>query len=274
MGAAQALLIIWLAGGLLALGPVPRLAETAQTSTAVRGMNARPAAADRDRRRARRACSTAPGLPEVFVGFDPLPRPAVELPEDATAQAIARLASVEHRSGSSPAPAATSRRAAACVVARDAIVTNAHVVAGARRDGVRVIGSDGDQHDATVVLFDPDLDRATLRVGGREAQRDREEVRDVQHGDVEVRVEQDDRRVELVAVRADDPDPVAPGAGHDVGVGHDVLVARRRRRCPTTRAACAGRRPGTCSPPRAAAMARASASVGSRPAGAAAARSR
>ena len=30
-GAAQALLIVWLAGGLLAIGPVPRLTEAAQT---------------------------------------------------------------------------------------------------------------------------------------------------------------------------------------------------------------------------------------------------
>ena len=34
-----------------------------------------------------------PGLPEVFIGFDPLPRPPVELPEDATARAIVELAS-------------------------------------------------------------------------------------------------------------------------------------------------------------------------------------
>jgi uncharacterized membrane protein required for colicin V production len=35
-GAAQALLVVWLAGGLLAIGPLPRLTEAAQTSTAVR----------------------------------------------------------------------------------------------------------------------------------------------------------------------------------------------------------------------------------------------
>ena len=38
--AAQALLVIWLAGGLLALGPLARLSEAAQTSSAVRTLNA------------------------------------------------------------------------------------------------------------------------------------------------------------------------------------------------------------------------------------------
>ena len=37
---AQALLVVWLAGGLLALGPVAKLSEAAQTSTAVRTLNA------------------------------------------------------------------------------------------------------------------------------------------------------------------------------------------------------------------------------------------
>ncbi|MGK2851862.1 MAG: CvpA family protein, partial [Candidatus Limnocylindrales bacterium] len=40
VGVAQSLLILWLAGGLLAIGPIPRLSEAAQTSTVVRSLNA------------------------------------------------------------------------------------------------------------------------------------------------------------------------------------------------------------------------------------------
>ena len=54
LAVAQALLVVWLAGSLLAEGPVPRLAETAGTSTAVRTMATDPAATDRGRGRARR----------------------------------------------------------------------------------------------------------------------------------------------------------------------------------------------------------------------------
>jgi len=101
-GAAQALLIVWLAGGLLAIGPIPRLTEAAQTSTAIRTLNAAlpppvEIAAELG------SLLDGSGLPEVFVGFEPLPLPPVEPPTDATAQAIARLriepASTSRRSG-------------------------------------------------------------------------------------------------------------------------------------------------------------------------------
>lgn len=161
VGAAQALLIIWLAGGLLAIGPVPRLTEAAQTSTAVRGLNAllpppTEIAADLG------ALLDASGLPEVFVGFEPLPLPPVERPSDERTRAIAAAAE-----------ASTVRvRAATCgletsgsgvLVADRYVVTNAHVVAGADRGGVRVVTTSGDIADAIVVLFDPDLDVALLR---------------------------------------------------------------------------------------------------------------
>ena len=101
-GAAQALLIVWLAGGLLAIGPVPRLTEAAQTSTAIRTLNAAlpppvEIAAELG------TLLDASGLPEVFVGFEPLPRPPVEPPTDATAQGDRRARRGQHASGSSAA---------------------------------------------------------------------------------------------------------------------------------------------------------------------------
>ena len=182
VGAAQALLIIWLAGGLLALGPVPRLAEAAQTSSAVRGLNAvlpppTEVASELG------GMLDASGLPEVFIGFDPLPRPDVELPEDATARAIAEVAAAStYRVVASTCGYESS--GSGVVIDGDAIVTNAHVVAGAGRDGVQVVASNGDRHDATVVMFDPDLDVAVLRVEDLDAPALRFASSDPTRGDI------------------------------------------------------------------------------------------
>ena len=160
VGAAQALLVVWLAGSLLAIGPIPRLTEAAQTSTAVRALNAvlpspESLAADLS------ALLDASGLPDVFVGLEPIPRPPVEPPTDAAAAAIAKLA----EASTFKVVAATCGRqtsGSGVVVAPGYLVTNAHVVAGAKRAGVRVADAGGDLFDATVVRFDPNLDIAVL----------------------------------------------------------------------------------------------------------------
>jgi S1-C subfamily serine protease len=159
IGGAQALLILWLAGGLLAVGPMPRLAEWAQTSTIVRALNGTlppPTAFATELGR----LLDASGLPSVFLGFEPLPAPPVDRPDDPRARAIAAVAE-----------ASTLRVVAATcdlqstgsgfVVAPGYVVTNAHVIAGGRT--IRVIGTSG-THDATAVLFDPDFDIALLYV--------------------------------------------------------------------------------------------------------------
>jgi S1-C subfamily serine protease len=167
VGAAQALLVIWLAGGLLAIATIPRLSEAAQDSTAVRGLNAvlpppTEIAADLG------GLLDASGLPEVFIGFEPLPRPPVDLPTDDRARAIAAIA----RDSTYRIRAATCGFASSgsgVVVDEQYIVTNAHVVAGAEDGGVQVVSPDGDRLDARVVLFDPDLDVALLRVARLDA---------------------------------------------------------------------------------------------------------
>lgn len=167
VGAAQALLILWLAGGLLAIGPVPRLSEAAQTSTFVRSLNALLPPPGEIAAELGTLLDDS-GLPEVFVGFEPLPRPPVALPEDATARAVAALA----RASTFRVAAATCGLASSgsgVVVARGYIVTNAHVVAGARSDGVSVIDADGRRSDARIVLIDPDLDVAVVHVPRLEA---------------------------------------------------------------------------------------------------------
>jgi S1-C subfamily serine protease len=159
-GAAQALLVIWLAGGLLALGPLARLSEAAQTSTAVRTLNAvLPPPTEIAGGLAQLLDDS--GLPDVFVGFEPLPKPPVDPPSSTTAGRIARGAeagTVRVRAGVCGAQASGS----GAVVGDGYVVTNAHVVAGARDGAIDVATVGGDRADARVVLFDPALDVALL----------------------------------------------------------------------------------------------------------------
>ncbi len=161
LGGAQAILIIWLAGGLLAAGPFPTLARAASQSFAVRVLDAYlPASTEVAGEIA--GVLDSSGLPDVFVGLEPVPLAPVDTPSRPETERIARAAQ-----------AATARiTTRACgvqvngtgiMVARGYLVTNAHVVAGAT--AIRVtIGSD--VADATAVLFDPALDVALLYAPG------------------------------------------------------------------------------------------------------------
>jgi S1-C subfamily serine protease len=158
-GAAQALLIVWLAGGLLAIGPVPRLTEAAQTSTAIRTLNAAlpppiEIAAELG------TLLDGSGLPEVFVGLEPLPLAPVDPPSDAIARAIAALAQASTVRVSA-ATCGFESSGSGVVYFQRYVVTNAHVVAGSQEHGVRITDAAG-QVDARVVLFDPALDVAVL----------------------------------------------------------------------------------------------------------------
>jgi S1-C subfamily serine protease len=158
-GAAQALLIVWLAGGLLAIGPVPRLTEAAQTSTAIRTLNdALPPPIEIAAELG--TLLDASGLPEVFVGLEPLPLAPVDPPSDATARAIAALAQASTVRVSA-ATCGFESSGSGVVYFQRYVVTNAHVVAGSREHGVRITDAAG-QVDANVVLFDPALDVAVL----------------------------------------------------------------------------------------------------------------
>lgn len=181
-GAAQALLVVWLAGGLLALGPVARVSEAAQTSTAVRTLNAvLPPPTEIAGELAHLLDDS--GLPDVFVGFEPLPRPPVDRPSDTFTREIAADAE----------PSTVRVQAIVCaaqatgsgvVVGRGYVVTNAHVVAGARNGAVEIATIGGDRAVATVVLFDPSLDVALLRAPDLDADPLRFASRDPDRGAV------------------------------------------------------------------------------------------
>jgi S1-C subfamily serine protease len=164
LGVAQSLLIIWLAGGLLVEGPLPRLAETAGNSTALRAMaTILPPPTEIAVGLGKWLDTT--GLPDVFVGFEPLPAPPVDRPTDPVAASIAEAAIVSTLKVAAGTCGLTSL-GTGFVVASEYVVTNAHVVAGSTRQGVQVIGSGGKVYDAVTVLFDPKLDVALLHVDG------------------------------------------------------------------------------------------------------------
>jgi uncharacterized membrane protein required for colicin V production len=157
VGVGQALLIIWLAGGLLALGPLPRITSQVQTSVAIRtltGILPPPGEIANELG----ALLDASGLPDVFLGLEQVPALPVEIPTDPRAKAIAQAA----------LSSTGQVRANACgavltgtgfVIAERYVITNAHVVAGSSRV---VVALGGESSSATVVAFDPALDIAVL----------------------------------------------------------------------------------------------------------------
>ena len=161
VGAAQGILVVWLVGGLLAVGPFTGAAEQASRSSVLRALDARlPPPTEVAGEVAR--ILDASGLPDVFVGLEPLPITPPALPSDPEAAAIGRLG----------IPSTVKVVSDACqsilsgtgvTVAQGYVVTNAHVVAGA--SGTRVVLA-GHAFDASTVLFDPELDVALLRVQG------------------------------------------------------------------------------------------------------------
>ena len=159
VGAAQAILIIWLAGGLLAKGPIPRLSNQAQTAVSVRTI-AQFLPPPTQIAVGLGRLLDATGLPDVFVGLEPVPAPPVSVPTDPRAQAIAQNAERSTVKVSAQTCGAISS-GTGFAIARDYVVTNAHVVAGGRTVRATLGGA---AHDASVVVFDPELDVALLWV--------------------------------------------------------------------------------------------------------------
>lgn len=157
IGVAQAVLTVWLVGGLLALAPISNLSSQAQRSYAVRIVTgALPPVSEIASGVG--GLIDASGLPEVFVGLEPFPAPPVATPETARARQIAAAAIASTAEISSDA-CSFALAGTGFVVRPGYLVTNAHVVAGARHSVVIIASR---TYDATVVLFDPELDVALL----------------------------------------------------------------------------------------------------------------
>jgi S1-C subfamily serine protease len=161
VGAAQAVLILWLAGGVIASGPFPTLAQLAQRSAALRAVDTYLPPPTEIVVELGQILDDS-GLPNVFIGLEQLPAPAIELPSDALARQI----------GQKAAPSVLRVVADGCdqrssgtsfVVAANYLVTNAHVVTGARSV---LVQTSRDSFRAIVVLLDLDLDIALLHADG------------------------------------------------------------------------------------------------------------
>ena len=162
LGVAQGLLIIWLAGGILAAGALPPAAALAQQSIVVRAMGDTFPPPTQFAGGLYRLLD-ASGLPQVFAGLEPFPAAPVETPSSSTARALAAGAA------GSTIKVVTS----ACgyelsgtgfSIGSGYYLTNAHVVAGGAAESVLQDG--GKPVKATVVLFDPALDVAVLWAAG------------------------------------------------------------------------------------------------------------
>jgi S1-C subfamily serine protease len=164
VGAGQAVLIVWLMGGILATGLVPQLGQAANTSIAIRGVGLVLPPPTNIVLEIDKALNES-GLPSVFLGVERLPAEPVDLPSIATAQALGRLAlaSVPRVE----ADACEYRSTGTGVVVKAGyVVTNAHVIAGAR--AIRVFTTRG-SFEARAVFVNPDLDVALLKVAGLDA---------------------------------------------------------------------------------------------------------
>jgi S1-C subfamily serine protease len=153
-------LAIWLVSFSLGNGPLGVVADQIQRSAVIRGIDdalPQPPSILGEVRR----FFNAVGFPDVFAGLPPLPADPVAPPAQATARRAFRAAD---ESTVRIVGQACGRIQQGSGFAADGglIVTNAHVVAGERTTRVqRSTTSD----EATVVLFDPGVDIAILRVG-------------------------------------------------------------------------------------------------------------
>ncbi len=155
------LVAVWLFAILLTAGPTRQVAAAMHESAIVRALVDRLPPAPTVFSRLQNFIDTSP-FPRVFEGLEPTPTEPVDLPDDPTVQAAVESAG-----------AATVRvvglgcggiqSGSGFVVAPNLVMTNAHVVAGIDRPTVE---DRAGRHQATPVLFDPDLDVAVLRVQG------------------------------------------------------------------------------------------------------------
>lgn len=161
-GLVRGIFLVWLAGGLLALAPMPALAAEARQSLVLRALETRlPSpvvlAAEFGR------LIEAVGLPEVFVS-PAIPAPPVDGPAQREAEQIAAGA----RTSTVRVEAIACGRfltGSGFAVEESYFVTNAHVVAGGDRVWVSFDGA-LERHEGQIVHFDPGLDVAVVHVGG------------------------------------------------------------------------------------------------------------
>lgn len=164
IGIVATLLAVWLiAAMLLALGNLPSLSKPISQSAIVKTLTRTLPPAPSVFARVG-AFLTPTGLPEVFdraVNAVPIPLPPPSDPEVAAAVNNAQNSTVKVQG----LGCGGVKSGSGFVVASNVVVTNAHVVSGISLP--EVIDRKGRRFpDVTVVLFDPEVDLAVLRVSG------------------------------------------------------------------------------------------------------------
>jgi S1-C subfamily serine protease len=163
-GMVRGIFLVWLAGGLLALAPLPIVQAEARESFVLRAMDTQLPSPVVLAAQLGRIIEAA-GLPtDVFVGVPPEPAEPVDSPTQAAAEQMAAVA----RASTLRVEAIACGRfftGTAFAVSADHFVTNAHVVAGSTRVWLSFDGS-LDRHSAQVVMFDPELDAALIYAPG------------------------------------------------------------------------------------------------------------
>ena len=147
-------------------GPFPQLARGIRSSKIVQGIDAVMPAPPSLLGEAQRVLSML-GLPNVFVGLPPVPAEPVAPPAgtDARSAYLAAAPSTFEILGSGCYQGFLNE-GTGFVVGHELLVTNAHVVAGTDELWIHTAEQD---YEAQVVLFDPELDIAILRVPDLEA---------------------------------------------------------------------------------------------------------
>jgi S1-C subfamily serine protease len=154
------LALVWLLGGLLAVGPSPGLARVVQESAILRELDERLPATPEVVARVQNVLLDR-GMPLPFAGFEP--RAGSVAPPAPAAVAAAQEAASASTVRIAAAGCGRGVTGSGVVVAPGVVMTNAHVIAGGRdvevRNGART-------HAAVPVLFDPRTDIAVLVVAG------------------------------------------------------------------------------------------------------------
>ena len=166
VGAAHVVLLVWLVGGMLAMGMAPSLGVMARDSVAVQITTERLPPPMSVAGRLLALLDTT-DLPPLFGGLEPPPAAPVDLPPDTEAQALARSAVASTARITSSGCGAGLAVGSGFFVSPTHAVTNAHVVAGSDRTTVTLGGA---TFDAAVVAFDDEADLALLNVPAAGAQ--------------------------------------------------------------------------------------------------------
>jgi len=166
VGAAHIVLLVWIVGGMLAMGLMPSIGALARDSFAVRVVTERLPPPIGVAGRLLALIDTTE-LPPLFGGLEPPPAAPVDLPADAEAQALARSALASTARVASGGCGSGLSVGSAFFVSATHAVTNAHVVAGSTQTTVTLGGA---PFEAVVVAFDDEADLALLHVAGAGAQ--------------------------------------------------------------------------------------------------------